>query len=97
MSNDEVYNRAGNPTRLTTIIKRSRLRLLGHVARLPEDVPARKILVEASLPPPRTWHRPRGRPRRTWTAEMANIAPLSDLIIAAQDRARFRETVATIT
>ena len=52
VTNEEIYTRAGNPTRLSTIIKRSRLRLLGHVACLPEDVQAHQILVGASPPPP---------------------------------------------
>lgn len=95
--NEEVYKRAGNPAHLTTLINRGRLRLFGHVARFQGNVPAREVLVGVSRPPPSSWRRPRGRPRRTWIAEIAEIAPLPDLLETAQDRRRFREMVATIT
>ena len=97
VSNDEVYDMVGNPTHLSTIIRRGRLRLLGHIARLPDNVPARQILSGASGPPPNSWRRPRGRPRRTWIAELGEFAPIPELMAAAQDRRRLRQLVATIT
>jgi len=100
--NEEVYARAGNPTPITTTIKERRLQLLGHVARLPEDTPARRVLVDASGPPPHGWRRPRGRPRLRWTTQVVSALPrphpkdpLQYLLSSASDRDTFREIVST--
>ena len=57
--------------RYRKIIRRRRSALFGHVARLPQDVPAHKALhchVDLSLdrPPNDQWKRLPGRPRERW-------------------------------
>ena len=95
--NEQVYARAGNPTLLSTTIKRRRLQLLGHIARLDDDVPAKKIIT-AACRPPRGWRRPRDRPiRLTWVHQVADDRSLSDLLRLAQERVVFRQLVATVT
>ena len=59
VSNDELYRRVRDPTTISTRVRRGRLRLLGHVARLGEDVPANQVLQAASRPPPRAGAAPR--------------------------------------
>ena len=97
ISNAEVYARAGSATPVSIIIRRRRLRLLGHVARLEHDTPARRVLDASSRPPPVNWSRPRGRPRLSWTTQVQDLRPLADLIELAQDRRAFRDLIATIT
>ena len=72
ISNEQVYRWAGNPPPVSIIIKR-KLQLLGHVAPLPEGVPARQILLAASRSPPPDWHRPHGRPRLTWVRQADQV------------------------
>ena len=56
-------------------IKRRRLALFGHVARMPAGVPAHDVLQSAlgircgSIPDP-AWKRPRGRPRLSWAEQL---------------------------
>lgn len=97
ITNAEVYARAGSATPISTIIRRRRLRLLGHIARLGPDTPARQVLAAASRPPPVHWRRPRGRPRLSWTAQVQDQHPLADLLQLAQNRRAFRDLIATIT
>ena len=96
VSNQEVYSRAGDPTPLSITIKRSRLRLLGHVARYNDRIPAKRILTAASHPPPEGWSRPRGRPRLSWVSQVSATRSLPDLLDLAQDRRDFRRLVATV-
>ena len=95
--NEVVYARADNPTKLSTSIKRRRLQLLGHVARLDDDVPAKKIISAATRPPPHGWQRNRGRPRLSWLNQVTSDHPLADLVRMAQERTAFRDLVATVT
>ena len=95
VTNEELYTRARVPLRLTTVIRRRRLRLLGHAARLDAATPARQAA--SSHPPPSGWRRPPGRPRLSWVAQMQRTQPIADLIDAAQDRPVFRDLVATVT
>ena len=98
VTNDRLYTLANNPVRTSTIIRKSRLRLLGHVARLDERTPARRILQAASsTDAPRGWRRPRGRPQLSWTSQMSEILPLQNAMALARDRRAFRELVATVT
>lgn len=97
VTNAEVYARAGSTTTISNIIRRRRLRLLGHVARLEPDTPARQAVAASARPPPVNWRRPRGRPRLTWSAQVQESLPLADLIERAQDRRTFRDLIATIT
>ncbi|KAI8496954.1 hypothetical protein Bbelb_256090 [Branchiostoma belcheri] len=52
------------PPPLSSKIRSARLRLLGHIARAEPPLELGSVVRE---PPPSTWSRPRGRPRRTWT------------------------------
>ena len=97
ITNEEVYARAGNPTPLSVTIKRSRLRLLGHVARFEDSIPAKRILAAASHPPLAGWRRPPGRPRLSWASQMSSTRPLPQLLNLAQDRRAFRQLIATVT
>ena len=72
--NDEVAFRTGLPPIMNQISNR-RCALFGHIARLPESVPANHALhchVDASLdrPPQRTWRRRPGRPRNSWLEQI---------------------------
>ena len=66
ITNIRLYN-ITQQTAWTTRLKASRLRLTGHILRLPEDTPVRQALTEALKPT----RRPRGRPRLTWVAQVA--------------------------
>ena len=56
-------------------ITRGRNAIFGHVARLPDNIPAHQAMllqVELSVgrPPDSTWKRPPGRPRAKWTDQL---------------------------
>ena len=95
--NEIIYARAGDPEMLTTTIRRRRLRLFGHVARLDDNIPAKIILSDASQRPPTNWSRPRGRPKISWLRQVSDGQAVSELIRKAQDRTNFRALVATVT
>ena len=95
--NETVYARAGDPVLLSTTIKRRRLRLFGHVARLEDNIPAKMILADATQRPPINWSRPRGRPRLSWLRQVSAGHTLPELVRKAQDRVTFRTLVATVT
>ena len=83
--NDEVTATTGLPS-ISEIIRRRRSALFGHVARLPQDVPAHKALhchVDLSLgrPPNDQWKRRPGRPRERWIDQVRkdNGIPPADL------------------
>ena len=92
-----MYARAGVSESVSTTIRRRRLRFLGHIARQDPATPARQALAASARPPPVGWRRPRGRPRRSWIAEISSFRPIADLMDTAQDRRTYRELVATIT
>ena len=96
-TNEEVYASAGHPSPLSVTIKKGRLRLVGHIARLDNEVPAKQILLATSRSPPDGWRRPRGRPRLTWSSQIEAFCPIRDLFSAAEDRAGYRRLVATVT
>ena len=60
--NDMVLKKAGL-RQLTGIIQERQLRLYGHVARLPTEDPAHRILFCRDA---RGWSMPRGRPHASW-------------------------------
>ena len=72
VTNDSIRSQT-KLTDLPLIIADRRHSLLGHVCRLPPDVPAHNILrhcvnlSQGRCPAP-DWKRPPGRPRKTWTA-----------------------------
>ena len=97
LTTEEVYARAGDPERVTSIIRRRALQLVGHVARLDDNVPAKKLLFASARPPPAGWRRPRGRPKLSWVSQVAAVRPLPLLLQTAQDRRAYRGFIATIT
>ena len=62
MSNDQVLREAGL-RQVTCIVRERQLRLYGHMARLPAEDPAQRIL---SCRDPRGWTMPSGRPHASW-------------------------------
>ena len=86
------YQHRGGPTLIcrlgktvTSFVRRRKLQLLGHVALLSQDVPARRMLEAASRTPPTSWQRPRGRPQATWSSQVAAHGSLETLLDIAQD------------
>ena len=49
-------------------IETRRLRLYGHILRLPEETPVRQALAESD----RKHKMPRGKPKLTWTRQISN-------------------------
>ena len=99
VSNVSVAEKTGLPPVLDTIRSR-RLSLFGHIARLPDGVPAHSALflaadVATGTKLPDGWHRPRGRPCKSWLAQIAADVPLplEDILASALDRTRWREDV----
>ena len=79
--NDAIAATIGLPS-ISEAISRRRYSLFGHVARLPDDVPAHKALncqVKLSLgrPPSSQWHRSPGRPRSRWVDQIRNDSSLT--------------------
>ena len=79
------------------IVRRRRLSLFGHVARMPDNVPAKAVLrvacdVRDGVPPFPNWRRSRGRPSITWLHQICSDCGLSagDALNCAQDRAAWR-------
>ena len=100
ISNDTVSSMTSLPP-ITNIIRKRRLTLFGHVARLPPDVPANKALrvgidIISGSAVPDGWHRPRGRPCRTWLDQIPEDIPYpwSDILACAMDREAWRREVA---
>ena len=96
ISTTELYNRTQQTPWSKTITKR-RVRLYGHLMRLPEDTPVRKAMVEYDRP----LKMARGAPKFTWNKNIENY--LSQLCLdkkaaaeIAQDRKRWRALVNSI-
>ena len=75
--NNEISVTAGLPS-VSETISRRRISFFGHVARLPDDVPAHKALncqVNLSLcqPPSSQWHRCPGRPHNRWVDQIWSV------------------------
>ena len=83
---------------VTCIVRERQLRLYGHVAGLPAEDPAHRIL---SCRDPRGWSMPRGRPHASWLRQV--VSHLRDTDMAglasawAMARRRRRSTVARRT
>ena len=88
------------------VIRKRRLTLFGHVARLPPGVPAHEALcagidVVSNSAVPNGWRRPRGRPCKTWLDQIisdiypeSDRKPWCDILTCAMDRDLWREEVA---
>ena len=67
ISNEEVYRRTGI-TPWSTVIKKRRLKWLGHCSRLDKDTPAAKAMQYATS----QYRKRRGRPQLTWLKQVEN-------------------------
>jgi len=98
--NSEVSLRTGLAP-VSVRITRGRNAIFGHVARLPDNVPAHQAMrhqVELSVgrPPDPTWKRPPGRPRAKWTDQLRrnnNNVPSATLWRQAIGRGHSRATL----
>ena len=96
VTNDSVRSRT-KLTDLTLIIADRRHSLLGHVCRLPPDVPAHNILqhcvnfLQGRCPAP-DWKHPPGWPRKTWIQQVEEDhgCTIDSLWSSAQDRSLWR-------
>jgi len=100
MSNDEVLHRTGLFD-VSYIIRKRRLGLFGHVARLRSDVPANSILricakTRDGERPSQEWRRTCGRPSTTWVHQICRDTGLSatEALLLAEDKP-FWLTIAT--
>jgi len=92
----EVCTRSGLQS-IQSIVRRRRLSLFGHVARMPDNVPAKAVLhvacnIRHGVPPYPNWRRSRGRPPITWLHQICSDCGPSagDTLNCAQDRAVWR-------
>ena len=92
VTNDSVRSQT-KLTDLPLIIADRRHSLLGHVCRLPPDVPAHNILqhcvnLSRGRCPTPDWKRPPGRPRKTWIQQVEEDhgCTIDSLWSSAQDR-----------
>ena len=98
--NSEVSLRTGLAP-VSDRITRNRNAIFGHVARLPDSIPAhqamlRQIELSVGRPPNRTWKRPPGRPRTKWTDQLChdnNNVPIATLWRQAIGRGHSRTTL----
>jgi len=76
ITNAKVYTRSGLQS-IKSIVHRRCLSLFGHIARMPDNVPAKAVLrmacdVRDGVPPFPNWRRPRGRPPTTWLHQICS-------------------------
>ena len=95
ITNDEVRRRTLQPP-LPRLLAQRRLRWLGHMLRMPGELPTKHLLF--FTPTASGWRRPRGRPHTRWmdvVAEDLNQLGISmdDASELAQDRPSWRRTV----
>ena len=69
VSNQRILRETG-VTPITSQIYERQLQLYGHVARLPEEDPAHRVISERI---DSGWRRPRGRPRNSWLKQVDSI------------------------
>jgi hypothetical protein len=102
ISNETVTSMTSLPP-ITDVIRKRRLALFGHVARLSSEVPANKALcagidILSKSAVPDGWRRPVGRPCRTWLdqvkEDMSHISDWTDILACASDRNSWRDEVA---
>jgi len=91
VTNDSVRSQT-KLTDLPLIIADRRYSLLGHVCRLPPDVPAHNIIQHCvNLCPAPDRKRPPGRPRKTWIQQVEeDHITIDSLWSSAQDRSLWR-------
>ena len=102
ITNDEVLrltsNRSPRGPAASSIVRKRRLGLFGHVARLADDVPANQILqicckAQDGVRPSPDWRRARGRPLTTWIHQIRRDTGISvtDALELAGDRSFWRQ------
>ncbi|XP_078693778.1 uncharacterized protein LOC144923283 [Branchiostoma floridae x Branchiostoma belcheri] len=90
VSTDALREQTNQPPPLSSKIRSARIRLFGHIARAEPPFELGSLVRE---PPPSTWSRPRGRPRRTWTDLLSADLQAAGLdITSAWVAARDRKT-----
>jgi len=92
VSNDEVLRRTGLLP-ASFIVRKRRLGLFGHIARLADDVPANQIFrafckVQGGDRPSPGWKRAGGRPPTTWIHQIGRDTgvPVTDALQLAEDK-----------
>jgi len=97
VTNDEVLRRTGLLS-ASFIVRKRRLGLFGHVARLADDVPANQILqtccqAQDGVRPSPNWRRARGRPLTTWIHQIRRDTGIAvtDALELAEDRSFWRQ------
>ena len=97
VTNDEVLRQTGLLP-ASSIVRKRRLGLFGHVARLADDVPANQILqtcckAQDGVRPLPDWRRARGRPLTTWIHQIRRDTgiPVTDALELAEDRSFWRQ------
>ena len=97
ISNEEVRRRTDQPP-LTDIIRTTRLKYFGHIARANPSMDHSRALRASVAPLPRDWNRRAGRPRLTWlrTVESFNIG-LATAYHRAQNRQAWSKLIGTAT
>ncbi len=98
ITNKEVHERTGQAN-VSDIIRKRRLSLLGHIARMPGDSDVRMALL---APIPEDWKRQRGRPKTTWLrtiqADLEAVGlDIDTAVTAAGDRVEWRKVVRRAT
>ena len=100
MPNDEVLHRT-DLFDVSYIVRKQRLGLFGHVARLQYDVPANRILrictkTRDGERPSQEWRRACGRPSTTWVHQICRDTGESatEALLLAEDKPFWR-TIAT--
>ena len=89
VTNAAIRKRTGQPPVSSTVAKR-RLSLFGHVARA---VPSWDVVRSVQARIPKSWRRPRGRPRSTWRSTIeADLAPHNIGLFSAWRRAQDRQS-----
>jgi len=82
---------------LTHIIRTTRLKFFGHIARADPSMDHSQALRACVAPLPRDWNRRSGRPRRTWLRTVeSDLAPLNIGLATACRRARNRQAWSTL-
>ena len=97
VTNDEVLRRTGLLP-ASSIVRKRRLGLFGHVARLADDVPANQILqtcckVQDGVRPSPDWRRARGRPLTTWIHQIRRDTgiPVTDALELTENSSFWRQ------
>jgi len=91
ISNEEVRRRTDQPP-LTDIIRTTRLKYFGHIARANPSMDHSRALRASVAPLPRDWNRREDRPRLTWLRTVeSDLAPFNIGLATAYHRAQNRQ------